>query len=214
MRTHTTLTALAISAAAFASGCAATTGHERSEDLAGSIQRTVTAVDACGSSRTAAFVSMDALIAAPHENLSARFETFAADVDRVVSTDGTLRNAVAAMKSSAGARYKSWGQDNASYVDNDMQVQSQRSRAEAAESFRAILHDTDAMLEQSTGFVTYLSDLRRILSNDLSAAGVASVSDFADKARESSARLDKISLPIRTNLGAAADTMTTKTGSN
>jgi hypothetical protein len=210
MRTRAALTAVACLSAAFAAGCASK-GYHKSEDLADSIHGTVAAVDAYGTSRAAACTSMNAMIAEPLENLPARFEVFNADVDRVVSADGSLRGAIASMKSSAQSRYKSWGEENLAYNDNDMQVRSQRNRAEAREAFLKLVEAADAMLERSASFVTYLSDFRKVLFNDLSPKGVASVTDFAAKARVSNGQLEDLVGPVRTSLGAAADSMTSKT---
>lgn len=210
MRTRATLTAVACLAAAFTAGCASK-GYHKAEDLADSIHGTVAAVDAYGTSRVAACISMNAMVAEPLENLPARFETFNADVDRVVSADGSLRGAIAAMKTSAWSRYKSWGEENLSYNDNDMQVRSQKNRAEAREAFLKVVAGTDALLERSAGFVTYLSDFRKVLFNDLSPKGVSSVTDFAAKARAANGQLEEMSGPVRTSLGAAADAMTSRT---
>jgi hypothetical protein len=212
MRTRTSLAGLAILATAFSSGCASK-GYQRSENLADEIHATVAAVDAYGVSRQASFESMNALVAEPLESLPARFEKFNSSVDRVVSADGSLRGSLAKMKTSANERFKEWGEQNVSYADNDMQLQSQKNRADATGPFRKAVDDTDAMLEQSTGFVTYLTDLRKILANDLSPKGVASVSEFTAKARVSNAQLDELARPARTSLGAAADAMTSKTPS-
>jgi len=209
MRTRIHLAGLAFLAAALATGCASK-GYQRSEQVSDSIHGTVAAVDAYGTSRKDSFDSMCALVAEPLDNLPAKFEAFNTSVDRVVSADGSLRGAVASMKSTAGARFQAWGRENVSYSDADMQIQSQKFRAEAAEVFRKAAQDSDAMLECSAGFVAYLSDLRKILSNDLTPKGVAGVSGFAAKARASNDRLDEMARPTRVSLGAAADAMSSK----
>jgi hypothetical protein len=204
MRTRTILAAAAVLAGVFASGCASR-GNRKPEELVDRIHGTVAAVDACVTSRETAFDSMGALVAEPIEDLPARFETFKTDVDRVVSADGTLRGAVAAMMSAASARYRAWGRENQAYTDKDRKVRAEKSRAEAAEAFLKVAKDTDAMLEKSAGFVAGLSDLRKVLTTDLTPKGVAGVADFTAKARVSSGRLDEMALPIRNRLVAAAD---------
>ncbi len=213
MRTRTTLAALAIAAAALASGCATKRGYQKSEYLADEVHACVASVDAYGIHRQASFESMNALVAEPLENRPAKFETFNTSVERVVAADGALRESITAMKASAAARFKAWGEENVSYTDNDMQVRSQESRAVAAETFRRAAVDADAMLAQSAGFVTYLSDLRKVLSNDLSDNGVEGVKGFAEKARASNGKLDEMTRPTRTSLEAAAEAMTSKSGS-
>jgi hypothetical protein len=192
---------------ALAAGCASRTGQQRSGDLEVRIQDTVGAVDSYGASRAAALDSMNMLIGEPLENLEAKFETFNTCVDRVVTSDRSLRGCVDAMKTSANARYRAWGEDNIAYADEDMQVRSQESRAEATASFRAIEKDSEAMLDQSTGFVTYLVDFRRVLSNDLSRKGVTGVRDFARKALASDGELEDLARALRKKLGAAAESM-------
>jgi len=189
-----------------ASACA-TSGHRKAENLAGTIDVTVAAVDAHDVSRQASLDSMDSLVAKPHDNLSARFEAFNSSVDRVVSTDAKLRGAVDSMKASAAKRFDAWGAQNRSYADKDMRIQSEENRVEAEEAFSEAAKDADGMLEQSAGFVSYLSDLRKVLSNDLSEKGVADAADFAAKARTTSGKLDDMARPIRKSLGAAADKM-------
>jgi hypothetical protein len=210
MRTSAVLAALALAAAGLAAGCASKKGYQRSEYLADEVHACVASVDAYGTSRQASFESMNALLSEPVEGRPAKFETFNSSVDRVVAADGSLRGSITAMKASAATRFQSWGEENVSYRDADMQVRSQKSRAEAAETFRLAAVDADAMLVQSASFVAYLSDLRRILSNDLSEKGVAGVADFAAKARVSNGHLDEMTRPTRTSLEAAADAMSSK----
>jgi hypothetical protein len=209
MRTRIVLGAVATLAAAFTAvpGCAST-GTQRSERFADDIHGTVAAVDAHGSSRRAAFDSMGVLVSEPHQDLAARFGHFDASVSRVVASDGALRDAVATMKASANDRFQAWGRDNITYGDAEMQVRAQQSRADAAERFRKAVVLADAMLDQSAGLVTYLSDFRRVLSNDLSAGGVAGASDFATKATTCNGHLDEMAGSTRESLGAAADAMT------
>jgi hypothetical protein len=195
-----------------ATACA-TSGYKKAENLADTIDVTVAAVDAHDVSRQASLDSMDSLVAKPHDNLAARFEAFNASVDRVVSTDAKLRGAVEAMKASATKRFDAWGEQNRSYADKDMRVQSEESREDAEEAFGDAARDADGMVEQSAGFVSYLSDLRKVLSNDLSEKGVADAADFAAKARTSSGKLDDMVRPIRKSLGAAADKMSPRDGS-
>ena len=214
MRTRIAFVAPALLAAALVAGCSSTRGHQNSKALEDSIRDTVAAVDTCGSCRSAALASMNTVLAEPIENLDARYATFDGCVDRVVASDASLRSAVAAMKSSAAERYRSWGEESLTYDDDEMQVRSQKGRSEARESFRGIEIDVDAMLLQSAAFVTYLSDFRRVLSNDLSRKGVADVRDFAEKAQDSSDDLDGMGKDLRKKLGTAADAMTSVASAN
>jgi hypothetical protein len=198
---------LSVAAGAVASGCASTSGSARAERLSDGIQDTIDAVDSYGALRRASFDSMGALAAAPPVDREFRFDDFDVTVDKVVAADVTLRKSVASMRLAADARFRAWGEANVSYADPAMQLESQKSRAEAMATFETGVQDADAMLSHSAGFVTYLSDLRRILSNDLTATGVENVSDFADRARNSSARLDELAAAVRSSLGAATEAM-------
>jgi hypothetical protein len=210
MRTRATFAAVVCLSAALAAGCASK-GYHKAEDLVDSIDETIEAVDAYGMTRNAAFVSMNAMLAEPLVDLPARFEVFNTDVDRVVSSERSLRATISAMNASAKSRYKSWGEDNLAYSDNEMQVRAQRNRADARESFLKIVTATDAMLASSATFVTYLADFRSVLFNDLSPKSVASSRDFAEKAKASNGRLEDLLGPVRSSLGAAADSMTART---
>ncbi len=208
MRTPISLAVLAVMAGALASSCASDKGYQKSEDLADRIDDTVAAMDRYGASRTEAFASMSALQTEPAENLTAKFEVFSKSVDRVIASDESLRSSVAVMKATAHRRFQSWGEENLSYEDKQMRERSQSRRSDAADDFQDTVKDADEMLVESAGFVTYLSDLRRVISNDLSQNGIASAEKFSEKARDSNEDLDERSVSIRSSLVATSIAIT------
>jgi hypothetical protein len=207
MLTRNALATLAALGAVFAAGCASK-GYEKSKDLAERIDATVASMDVYAASRTAAFASMAALESEPLAGLPAKFEDFSKSVDHVASADESLRDSLAEMRTSARRRFQAWGEENFAYEDEEMRTQARQRRTQAVESFKKTVKDADAMLVQSAGFVAYLSELRQVLSNDLSTKGVEGVSGFTDKARDSNHELDGMAAPVRSSLVAASVAIT------
>jgi hypothetical protein len=207
MKTQVLIAALAVLAGA----CASSRGYQESEGLAEDIQGTAAAVDAYGANRERSFASMNELVNAPHVDMAVKFETFSRCVDRVRSSERTLRNALSTMKASGDKRFQEWGQRNAAFTDHGMRIQSEQNCAAASASVRRAGEDTEAMLSTSTGFVAYLSELRNLLANDLSENSVASVSGFAAKARVANGELDGMARLTIKSLEAASDAMSSKT---
>jgi hypothetical protein len=200
---------VAVAVALVAAGCASR-GYEKSQDTASAMQAAVTSANAFGSSRQGAFDAMNALTAEPLDGLPAKFEAFSKAVDGVVAAEGSFRSSVAGMKSAAAARFDAWEKEDATYTNPAIQERSRQRRAESQETVSKASTDADAMLEQAAGFVSYLSDLRKLLSNDLTPKGVAGVSDLAQNARASNGRLHQMAQPTLASLTAAADALSTK----
>jgi hypothetical protein len=209
MRTRATLAAVACLSAALAAGCASI-GRTEPGDLAKSIDVTIAASDAYGASRAAACKSLKAMIAEPLEDLPARFAVLDVDVNRAVSSEGSLRGAIASMTSSARSRYMTWGRENRTCTDRDQRARADKERADARVTYEKLMVSADVMLEESARFVSHLSDARKVLLDDLSPKGVASAGDFAEKARLSNGRLEGLIAPLRSSLGDASDSMTSK----
>lgn len=196
-------------AASLAAGCAAS-GYERSQDVADAMRAAVAAAESFGRARQAAFDAMNALAEEPLENLPAKFKTFSASVDGVTGAESYFRSSVVDAKTSAGRRFQAWEREDATYSNPSIQARSQQRRAEARGAVDKAGADADAMLEQAAGFVSYLSDLRKLLSNDLTPKGVAGIADLARNARAANGRLDQMARPTIASLGAAAEALGTK----
>jgi len=206
MRLRIAAVALASVAAA---GCASK-GYEKSQDTAGAMQAAVASANAFGASRQTAFDAMNALTAEPLEGLPAKFEAFSKAVDSVAASEGSFRSAVAGMKSASAARFQAWEKEDATFENPAIQARSQQRRGEAQETVNKASADCDATLEQAAGFVSYLSDLRKLLSNDLTPKGVAGIADLAQNARASNGRLHQLAQPTLASLTAASDALSTK----
>ena len=100
--------------------------------------------------------------------------------------------------------------EDATYTNPAIQARSQQRRGEAQDVVNKASADADAMLQQAGTFTSYLADLRKLLSNDLTPKGVASISDLAQNARASNGRLHQMAQPTIASLTAASDALATK----
>lgn len=201
--------AASIVAAALAAGCASQ-GYQKSQDTAGAMQAAVDSANAFGSARQGAFDTMNALTSEPYEGLPAKFDAFNKAVDGVVSAEANFRSSIAGMKSAAAARFEAWEKEDATYTNPAIQARSQQRRGEAQGAVTKASTDADAMLEQAAGFVSFLGDLRKLLSNDLTPKGVAGVDDLVRNAKASNGRLHQMATPTINSLNAASEALSTK----
>lgn len=196
-------------AAALLAGCASS-GYERSQDTADTMQAAVTSANGFATARQGAFDAMNLLTAEPLDGLPAKFEAFSKAVDGVLSAEGAFRSAIAGMKSAAASRFQAWEAEDATFTNPGIQARSQQRRTEAQGVVNKAGADADTMLEHAGGFVSYLSDLRKLLSNDLTPAGIKANADLVQNARSSNSRMHQMAQPTLTSLRAAADALSTK----
>lgn len=201
--------AIVFAVAVLAAGCASK-GYQQSQDTAGAMQAAVTSANAFGASRQGAFDAMNSLTAEPLDGLPAKFEAFSKAVDSVAAAEASFRSSVAGMKAAAAARFQAWEADDATLTNPAIQARSQQNRSEAQGTVAKASGDADAMLEQAAGFVSYLSDLRQMLSNNLTPKGISSVADLAQNARASNGRLHQMAQPTLASLTAASEALSTK----
>jgi PBP1b-binding outer membrane lipoprotein LpoB len=210
MRTAIAAVAVVAVVASLAAGCASSSGYEKSQDTAGAMKAAVDSATAFSNSRQAAFDTMNTLTAEPLDGLPAKFQAFSAAVDTVVSSEASFRTSIAGMKSASASRFEAWKAEDATYTNPAIQARSQQRRGEAQDIVNKASADADAMLVQAANFTSYLSDLRKLLSNDLTPKGVAGISDLAGNARASNGRLHQMAQPTIASLTAASDALATK----
>lgn len=203
------IAAAALAAAALLAGCSSR-GYESSGDVAAAMNNSIASVEAFSAKRETAFEALNALLAEPAAGLPARFESLSAAVDGVAAAEKSMESAIADMKSAAEARFSDWKAGEAAYTDASIKARSEMRRAQAEEVFRKAVASIGAMHQQAKGFVTYLSDLRMLLSNDLTPAAVRSSEDLARNAKASNGRLHSLTQPTVADLRAAAEALSTK----
>lgn len=196
--------------AAFAvSGCASR-GYGKSEDTAHVMQAAVESTQTFGVSRQAAFDAMNQLTSEPYEGLPAKFESFSSAVDVVASSEKALRSGIGSIRPAASSRFAAWEKENATFENAGIQARSQQRLTEAQAMVEKAAAGGDSMLEQAGAFVSYLNDLRKLLSNDLTPKGVAGCADLVQNARSSNGRLHTMATPTVNDLKAAAEALSTK----
>jgi hypothetical protein len=196
-------------ASSLLAGCASR-GFQQSQNTADSMQAAVTSANGFATARQGAFDAMNLLTAEPLEGLPAKFEAFSKAVDGVTSAEGEFRSSIAGMKSAAASRFQAWEAEDATYANPGIQARSQQRRSEAQGVVNKAGSDADAMLEQAAGFVSYLGDLRKLLSNDLTPAGIKGSADLIQNARSSNNRMHQMAQPTLNSLKAAAESLSTR----
>jgi hypothetical protein len=114
------------------------------------------------------------------------------------------------MQGAARKRFADWEASEAAYTTESIRARSQQNRGEAERLFQASVDAAAEMDRQGKGFVAYISDIRMLLSNDLTPRGVESTKDLAQNAKASNGKLHQLTQPTIAALRAAADGLSTK----
>jgi hypothetical protein len=171
-----------------ATGCTAK-GYELSETAALSTRRLKDSIATFQTRSDAAIAALDALAAEPVADLPGRFAKFTTEVNAVGSASQLLKRSVGQMRGSAEARFRAWDAENRTFTSADVRAVSEKRRAEVQEAYDKASSANDGGVEQAAAFSNDLANLRKLLSLDLSKAGIDSVSDLAKTVRKDHERM-------------------------
>jgi hypothetical protein len=211
MRTRLPFLAAALLTAAVlpaTAGCS-TPGYERSNTTARSIRDASGSFDRLHESGEAMLAALNALLGQPRDNLPAKFAEFSGGVDRVVSAESAVRSALDGMRGDADGRFAAWEQELGQYQNAEIRGRSESRLREVRATFEAAASKADAVREPAAALAADAQDLRRLLANDLTSAGIDVAADAAKKLRFAQGRVEKAATPAKQALSEAADALST-----
>jgi len=184
-------------AAAWLTGCSST-GYQKSDAAAGSMEMAAAEVQAENRAMEATLAALDDLIHKPSADLKPQFERFGAALDRLMEAEKRNEKSADRIGRTSAAYFETWDRELASINYGRIRSENVSRKTQVSGQFNTVnrrYRETQAVVQP---LLVYLQDIRTALSADLTAGGIAANKDFADNA-------DKNARKVQTALERLAD---------
>jgi DNA repair exonuclease SbcCD ATPase subunit len=171
---------LALELSALLCGCA-TTGYERASEARSAIGDARAVTVTIQHELDATLSSLQNLTSNDVTNLQPPFQVFSRAVDGLADQLEKLAHRAQAIQDRGNSYVAEWQEDLGSYQSADIRARSATRRGEVIDSFRNLNTEFQATQTSLRPVFASLKDLQRYLSTDLTASGITSVQEQAEK---------------------------------
>lgn len=173
----------------FAITACSTTGMQRSEQVQSSmetvdndIKLVIVRLDAIGA-------SLDELVKPSQSDRKRAFDVFSENVSTIKKMQENFSKHAADMESNGKEYFAEWDKNNEKYDNPEIQIQSEQRRVELARTYDKIALNNIGVKSAFVAYVTDVNEIERFLSNDLTEAGMESISRISSKVVDNGTRL-------------------------
>ena len=182
-------------------GCR-TTGYQKSDVAARSLQRAAMEVQTESREIDLTLAALNDLVNKPEADLKPQFQRFNSALKRLTESAEQTDRTRQRMEEKSAKYFETWDEQVASIHYGKVREQTDARRAEVTNRF----HSVNSRYLEAQGVVwpliTYFNDIRTALSVDLTAAGLESVKGIVSNADENARK-------VQTALGRLSDELTT-----
>jgi hypothetical protein len=175
---------------AFMVGCA-TTGSKRAERATSSMRDTKDELVLTKDQVKATMTSLNTLVGQPGTDLGTQYKQFVREVKNTDKRATTLRKQTERMNAQSGSYFDTWQTELETIQNPDIRKRSEERRAKAFDSYKKIDTAVQAANESLVPFISDLQDIQRYLGNDLTAQGIAAISDVVKKTNTNAETVEK-----------------------
>jgi predicted RNase H-like nuclease (RuvC/YqgF family) len=143
-------------------------------------------VDLARSEVTKATTALDAFSRSSPPDLRSNFKTYQSTVKALEHANADLRQKTQEMETQGRKYFETWDTNMAQIRSEDIRSRSKERRQEVTAKFGEIQQLYQDARKQFDPFIDNLHDIQRLLSVDLTPAGVTSAGEFIEKARVNS----------------------------
>lgn len=119
--------------------------------------------------------SLDALLNAPADHLRASYDRYDADVKKMKEYATAIRDNDADLQKNSDAYLRSWQKDASSISNPELRAIAEQRRDEIATKYRSMSTSYGGAAQSFTSFLRDIDDIRKVIGNDLTPTGQASV---------------------------------------
>ena len=119
--------------------------------------------------------SLDSLLNAPSDQLRTAYDRYDADVRKMKDYANAIRDNDADLRKNSDAYLSNWSKDAASVSNPELRQIAEQRRNEIADKYRGMSSAYSSATESFTAFLRDIEDIRKVLGNDLTPTGQASV---------------------------------------
>ena len=162
-------------------GCKST-NYVRSDATALRLDRTATEVRNTAGYLDTTIAALNDLLANPQGDLRGQYERYTITLSQFMAAAHLASSEVTTLQNHAGAYFQQWDKELAQMNDEQIRQTSAARKAEAMHDYDSAMRHYQSGQDALQPVITYLEDIRKALSTDLTRAGLASAQPVAANA--------------------------------
>lgn len=184
------LTVCMLTMTAYLVGCA-TTGPKRAERATSSMRGTKDELVLTKDQVKVTMTLLNTLVGQSAADLGTQYKQFVREVKNTDKRATRLRKQTEKMNAQSGSYFDTWQMELETIQNPDIRKRSEERRAKAFDSYKKIDTAMQAANESLVPFISDLQDIQRYLGNDLTAQGIAAISDVVKKTNTNAGAVEK-----------------------
>jgi ABC-type transporter Mla subunit MlaD len=177
-------------------------GYRKSDVAAVNTQEAATDVQAEIRDLDLATSALSELVNQPAADAKPQFQRFSTALDQLSDSAKRAASSVERMGRKRTAYFEVWDKEIAAIKDEEVRRRSQSRREEVRQQFETVSRRSDETQKALQPGISYLSDIRKALSTDLTRNGLASMQPMVARANESAATARTSLTQLATDLDA------------
>lgn len=184
MKTFTTsanyFTLLFIVASVVLTGCASSSGLERSEAIQTSMDRVDQDVTSITTQVNAVNSALSELTRRGQGDLKGAYEQFSEQLSELRELEDQFENNTNQMESSSEAYFEGWARSDGQYENQEIQRRSEERRTQISQRYDRISQNSATVRQNLRSYISSINEIESYLSNDLTNQGVNSIASVAN----------------------------------
>jgi hypothetical protein len=190
------------------SGCS-TTGYDRGDAAAQSLQLAATEVQAQGRALDTTMAALNEMMNKPAADLKPQFRWFSTSLDRLIDSADRTESSAKVMRKKNAQYLEAWDKQLASMNYEYVRKNSEARRTEVTGQLDTLNQRYQESGEVVRPLIAYLIDIRKALSADLTPGGLAAVKNVASNAEENAGKVKLVLAQLVSDLSASGAKMST-----
>jgi uncharacterized protein YPO0396 len=162
-------------------GCSSTSGNQKGEATVGRMENLHDGVSTLQTQLTATSSSLQDVCDKAKEDPRPAFAAFDKNLSATEASYKRIESAIADARASADAYFADWEKQNATMTDASMKEAAQERRAKLTKALDPVVESMNEVRDELTPLLARFKDARTYLSNDLTPAGIKSITDTCKK---------------------------------
>jgi hypothetical protein len=190
-------------------GCASP-GYKEGDSAAGAMRAAAAEAATVQTSVDATVTALKDLLSSTDVDLRPKYEAFSTNLDRVQGSVAALQRRTDSMTTAATNHLKRWEEDMKKVTSEELRKKSLQRRAEVEERVRKVKELSEQTRVTASPALADLEDIRRVIGTDLTAGGIATIRDAAERAQTSAAALKESATKLTAELDGLAGDIASK----
>jgi uncharacterized phage infection (PIP) family protein YhgE len=192
-----------VSSALVWGGCSST-GVERAEDTAESMQDSVANIEKGKTQIKKTMDSLNKVQASAGSDPRSALKEFSNNVEDIKDAAKKVRKTTDDMKDSGKDYYKTWQKQLSGMNNEQLKAISSARQAESQATYEKVVGAYNGVREAYKPFIKDLTDIQTYLSNDLTPGGISAIKPVADRAETNAAVLNDSLSALQANFSSMA----------